>query len=286
MVKNETINRAIDYIFAHIEEKITIEDVAEYCNYSKFHFSRLFKEEMGESLYSFIKRNRLIRSATKIKLEPEKSIAEIGMEFGYSSSNYATAFRELVKQSPVSYRNERKERDEIYVPLFQKGFQKLRTFEEYDAEITIAKLPERRVHYQRFVGSYEELMQHWKAFVRKNQSYVTEDTLWVERSLSDPEITEKARCICDICMTVSEDCPLLPVRRLSGGKYAMYHFHGFREQIYVAYQGLFSVWLPNSSYHCVFREEALGQLRDMYDIVHKVEEETGMLTLSICIPIE
>lgn len=286
MVKNETINWAIDYIFAHLEEKITIEDVAEYCNYSKYHFSRLFKEEMGESLYSFIKRNRLIRSATKIKLEPEKSITEIGMEFGYSSSNYATAFRELVKESPVNYRNERKERDEIYVPLFQKGFQKLRTFREYDAEITIAKLPERRVHYQRFVGSYEELMQHWRAFVRKNQPYVTEDTLWIEHSLSDPEITEDARCICDICMTVPEDSPLLPVRRLSGGRYAMYHFHDLREQIYVAYQGLFSVWLPNSPYHCASREETSGQQRDMYDIVRKVEEETGMLTMDICIPIE
>lgn len=55
MVKNETINRAIDYIFAHIEEKITIEDVAEYCNYSKFHFSRLFKEEMGKACIPLLK---------------------------------------------------------------------------------------------------------------------------------------------------------------------------------------------------------------------------------------
>lgn len=283
---NEVISRAVDYIFEHIEEKITIEDVAEYCNYSKYHFSRLFREEMGESLYSFIKRNRLIRSATRMKAEPEKSITEIGLEFGYSSSNYATAFRELIKQSPVNYRREKKEKEEVYVPLFGQGVQKLQSFQEYDRNITVADLPERRVYYQRFMGSYEELMKHWKEFVRENEPYMTRDTLWIERSLSDPELTRRQQCICDICMTVPEDHPLLPVRKLSGGRYAIYHFHGRREQIYTVYQGFFTVWLPESPYHIVFREKETGVCQDIYDIVHEVPDESGRLSMDICIPVE
>ena len=42
MITNEIINQAIDYILQHIEEALTLEDVASYCHFSKFYFSRLF----------------------------------------------------------------------------------------------------------------------------------------------------------------------------------------------------------------------------------------------------
>lgn len=41
MITNEIISRAIDYILQHISEELSIEDVAEYCHFSKFHFSRM-----------------------------------------------------------------------------------------------------------------------------------------------------------------------------------------------------------------------------------------------------
>lgn len=59
MIIKEVINQAIDYILGHIEEKLTLEDVAGHCHLSKFYFSRLFKEQTGESVYGFIKRVKL-----------------------------------------------------------------------------------------------------------------------------------------------------------------------------------------------------------------------------------
>ena len=41
MITSEIINRAIDYILIHGEEKITLDDVARHCHFSKFYFSRL-----------------------------------------------------------------------------------------------------------------------------------------------------------------------------------------------------------------------------------------------------
>lgn len=75
MIQNAVINQAIEYIFAHIDEKLTV-------------------DEVGESLYSFIKHNRIALSAVNLKVNKEKSVTEIGLDSGYSASNYSTAFKE------------------------------------------------------------------------------------------------------------------------------------------------------------------------------------------------
>lgn len=64
----------------------------------------MFKEDTGEALYHFIKRVRLERSAWRLKVEKEKSITEIGEEYGYSSSNFATAFKKHLDLSPAAFR--------------------------------------------------------------------------------------------------------------------------------------------------------------------------------------
>lgn len=103
-IRKAVINQAINYIFEHIDEDITVEDVAKYCSYSKYHLTRMFKEDTDEALYQFIKRVRLERSAWRLKVEKERSITEIGETYGYSSSNFATAFKKHLDISPADYR--------------------------------------------------------------------------------------------------------------------------------------------------------------------------------------
>ena len=74
MITNESVNQAIDYILRHMEEDVTLDDVAEYCHFSKYYFSRLFKEQTGESVYAFIRRLRLEQSAFRLKTEQERRI--------------------------------------------------------------------------------------------------------------------------------------------------------------------------------------------------------------------
>lgn len=103
-IRSAVINKAINYIFDHIDEDITVDDVARHCAYSKYHLTRMFKEDTDEALYQFIKRVRLERSAWRLKVEKEKSITEIGGEYGYSSSNFATAFKKHLEVSPADFR--------------------------------------------------------------------------------------------------------------------------------------------------------------------------------------
>ena len=103
-IRSAVINKAISYIFENIDEEITVDDVARHCSYSKYHLMRMFKEDTDEALYQFIKRVRLERSAWRLKVEKDKSITEIGADYGYSSSNFATAFKKHLNLSPAGFR--------------------------------------------------------------------------------------------------------------------------------------------------------------------------------------
>lgn len=290
-IENAIINKAIEYIFEHINEKLTVDKVAQYCHMSKYHFSRLFKQEVGESLYSFIKHNRIALSAVNLKVNKEQSIIDAGLNCGYSASNYSTVFKEQLKVSPVQFRQERCWRDgKVSHPFFGGEFGILKSFEAYDQCITVSQLPERKMYYRRFVGSYAELKNHWIQFMADNEKFVTEDTLWIERSFSDPSIMDIDRCICDVGMTVTEEIEKqidtasskervpFSTSILSGGKYAVYQFSGHKKDIYTEYQGLFTVWIPRSGY-----ELGCGEV---YDVIRKFNSERDMLEMEICIPIE
>ncbi len=85
---NKVINDAVEYILTHLEEEIDVRAVAKHCHFSEFYFNRMFKATIGESVYSFIKRRRMERSAFDLSVRADKSITEIAAQYGYSASNF------------------------------------------------------------------------------------------------------------------------------------------------------------------------------------------------------
>ena len=146
MITNESINRAIDYILLHIED-VTLEEVASYCHFSKYYFCRLFKAQTGESVHSFIKRVRLEQSAFRLKVEQERSITEIGADYGYSASNYSTAFRQHYQVAPVAFRRSISGVS-LKHPFFHREEWRVESFEECNAKITREVLPDYYVIYE------------------------------------------------------------------------------------------------------------------------------------------
>lgn len=94
MDRKNLVNQSIDYIMGHLDEDLSLDRLAAHVYISKFHFSRIFKEETGESVYAFIKRCKVDQSAVDLKLNPTKAITDIGLDYGYSASNYSTVFKE------------------------------------------------------------------------------------------------------------------------------------------------------------------------------------------------
>lgn len=277
MIRNEFINRAIDYILHHLNEELSVDEVASYCGFSRFHFSRLFKLETGEGIFQFIKRAKMEQSAFRLKVEKDKSITEIGEDYGYSSSNYSTSFKQHHDMSPAVFRRGIFQKS-LKNPIYEQADAELESYEECRGKITVETLEDRLVMYQRHKGSYRNLSEHWDAFQEKYKEYITEETLFLERTYNDPSITHIDKCLYDICMTVPDDCLLENTYVMKGGKFAVYHFDGNVKQIYSAYQNLFNVWMPNSSY----------KLDDRYDfeIYRKIDCDSMIMKIDICIPVK
>ncbi len=276
MINNEYVNQAIDYILHHASEELSVEKIASHCNFSKYHFSRLFKMETGEGIGEFVRRVKMEQSALRLKVERNRRVTDIGSEYGYSSSNYSVAFKQHHGVSPVVFRRD----------ILKKSLKNpasgtavpLEDFSACDSKITIQTLDDFTVVYQRYKGSYRDLSQHWGEFQEKYSRYTTPQTLFLERTYDDPSITEADGCLYDIYMTVPENCDLENTCVIQGGKFAVYHFYGPVGQIYTAYQSIFNVWLPQSGNKI---DERYG-----FDLYRMVDCDSMNMKIDICVPIK
>lgn len=277
IITNEIVNQAIDFILEHAGEEMTLEDVAKHCHFSKYYFSRLFKEQTGESVYGYIKRVKLEQSAFCLKTQRQRSITQISADYGYSASNYSSAFKLHYQMTPIDFRRN-SYRKSMRHPFFHHEKWEIESFEECNRNITIEQVPDYYVIYERRFGSYERLSGDWDGFQRKYQDYVTEQTTFLERTWDDPAVTQADNCLYDICMSVSEACKLQNTAWIRGGKCIVYHFKGHAKHIYAAYQTIFLVWMPKTSYQ-------LDESRSIFDVYHRVDCDTMYMELDICLPV-
>ena len=279
-IRNAVINKAINYIFENIDEDITVDDVARHCSYSKYHLMRMFKEDTDEALYQFIKRVRLERSAWRLKVEKDKSITEIGADYGYSPSNFATAFKKHLNLSPAGFRKISEQM--VEQSPFSHGIS-LDELEESEKLITVEQLNSFMVVYERKKGNYHNLPEEWCKFIKKYEHLSSEDTLYIECTIDDPSITDEDRCMYELCQTISPDHPALKedisifTHTFEGGKYAVYHFRGFPQFLFMVYQEVFCRWLSDTG----------NQLdeRPILDIYRNVGDD-GYMEIDICFPLK
>ena len=74
MIENEIVTEATEYILLHIWDNITLDMVANHCHMSVSYFSKIFKEQTGQSVYAFFKRIKMEQSAMKLKMETDRTI--------------------------------------------------------------------------------------------------------------------------------------------------------------------------------------------------------------------
>lgn len=279
-IQNSIINKAIDFIFDNIDNEITVDDVAKHCSYSKSHLMRMFKEHTDEALYQFIKRTRIERCAWKLKVEKDKSITEIGVDYGYSSSNFATAFKKHLNITPADFRNVSEQLAEQ--SSFSRGIS-IKELENTENLITIEELDRFFVMYERKKGNYNDLPEEWCTFIKKYEYLSTADTLYLESTIDDPSITDENGCMYELCQTISPSHPALKdnssiqTHTFAGGKYAVYHFKGYPQMMYMVYQEVFCRWLSKTGNRI--------DDRPVFDIYRKVEEN-GYMEIDICFPLK
>ena len=103
LVTHPLVELVVSYIDEHMEEKISLDCLAEHVHMSKYHFLRKFKELTGMTVHAFVVNKWLIRACEALR--EGASVAESWQRTGFSEyTSYLRNFREKFGVSPGKYR--------------------------------------------------------------------------------------------------------------------------------------------------------------------------------------
>ncbi|MDJ0782404.1 MAG: GyrI-like domain-containing protein [Desulfosarcinaceae bacterium] len=288
--------RAMNYISRHLARELSLDEIAAEAAFSQFHFHRIFKAVVGETVAAFTRRLRLEMAAGRLLARPTEEITTIAMACGFSSSqNFAKSFRSQFGTTPTDFRNRklgnkaRKWADALslsgrYTP--DTAFITSQTEERSSTmQAAVREMPAYPVAYVRKMGPYgpetsaaafAELIR-WAGPRGYLESGVMLGVCW-----DNPEITPPAKCRLDACISLPADADLNgPVGRqtIDGGPYAVCYFETAANGFKSAWEAAFT-WLVNSGYECADRP--------CYERYHNHADDhpDGMWQVDICIPLK
>lgn len=212
------VNQAIDYVLLNLAEPLKLEVVAEAAGFSAFHFHRIFRSMVGESLNEFVKRVRLERSIVlltqSVRSErKQKTLTEIALACGFSSSSdFSRCFKQRYDIAPSqfdveSFRNKQREswQSTIEDPQQRYLLNRLEPGNNPDGfQVNLRQLPARTVAYLRVTDPYRPHavsgaaanMLEWAE--QKNLA----DGQWLGYMWDDPEVVSHQDCRYDVGLEV------------------------------------------------------------------------------------
>ncbi|WP_221030399.1 AraC family transcriptional regulator [Actomonas aquatica] len=270
----ERINRALDYIQQHLDQPLSLEDVARVACFSPFHFHRIFRFQTGEPLNACIKRLRLERAVTLMTQRrpagPRNaaSLTEIALACGFgSSTDFSRSFKQHYGVPPsqfdvAGFRRHQRERWQDYVADSDHRhlLDGLPPGENPDHfAVTFRDLPPRTVAYRRIHNSYREGAVTTAAaeLLAWAESRGLADGQWLGYTWDDPEVVPPEKCRYDVGLEVP------PITALPDGEVSRLTFpamtvaelelRGGIDLEMRALDWLYGTWLPSSG--CVPTDE-------------------------------
>ena len=111
--QSEITQKMIDvcsYLSQNCTENISLDDAADYAGFSRYHFSRLFKEKAGMTFSDYLAQVR-VDHAKRLLATTDLSIAEVAAAIGYQEANsFSRLFKTRTGKSPSDYRAAQRQR--------------------------------------------------------------------------------------------------------------------------------------------------------------------------------
>ena len=102
--KKMEISQVKSFLDEHYKEKLSLESVASHFFIDKHYLARLFKEQYGVTLVTYLQQVRITHAKRMLRFT-DKSIEEIGLECGIGELNYfSRVFKKLEGVSPSEFR--------------------------------------------------------------------------------------------------------------------------------------------------------------------------------------
>jgi AraC family transcriptional regulator len=232
----ERIVRTLVYIQEHLDDDPGLDQTAAVAAFSPFHFHRIFRAMVGETLHEHVRRLRLERAARNLKQSSE-SVTQIALDAGFAAhESFTRAFGDMFGTSPSTYRAGNP--PPVYEDL---------------KDVEVKELAPMRIVFLRHVGPYGEVGATWGRLMAwaGMRGLLGLGMMMIGIVHDDPDVTPPDKVRYDAAVTVSR--PVQPegefgVMDLPGGRYAVVTHRGPYEELGKVYQQFYGGWLPQSGY--------------------------------------
>jgi AraC family transcriptional regulator len=184
------IARATAYLERHLDEELDASSLAKVACLSEFHFHRVFRAVVGESVMSHVRRLRLERAARALGAK-DQLVQEVAHSAGFQSHEaFTRAFVAHFGVSPSAWRRDQQQRQTSRIEPVPDDFAQL------------VQQPELELLALRHVGAYGQVGETWTRLYSLVQQGAP-----VGLCYDDPEVTDPARFRYDACLLVPGPVP-------------------------------------------------------------------------------
>lgn len=252
------IFRVLLHIQRHLDDDLALAELARIACFSPYHFHRVFRGMVGESVGAHIRRIRLERAAQQLRTT-KRGVTAVALQAGYESHEaFTRAFKTLTGLTPSAFRTQHCDASLPPAPSGIRytargrpaGFHPL-TEGGSIMQVRLEDLAPMRVAFVRHVGPYDQCGTAWETLVPRlgAEGRLGPGTMFIGICYDDPEITPPDRVRYDACVTVDdtfEPGGAIGVQTLEGGEYAVTTHQGPYSRFGETYGAFFGQWIPQS----------------------------------------
>jgi AraC family transcriptional regulator len=238
------------HIEEHLDEELVLEKLARLAHFSPYHFHRVFRALVGETVGEHVRRLRLERAALRLS-STDRPVVQVAFDAGYGTHEaFSRAFRQHFGVSPTEFRNHKRglvkfpalamEIPPMTEPTAMTGY-----------EVRLVDRPPQRVAFLRHLGSYDQVgptfgrLMAWAG----PRGVFGPQTQILGVCHDDPKLTPADKLRYDCCVTVPAHVQPegdVGVMTLESGPHAVITHKGPYAQLGQAYDRLYGAWLPTS----------------------------------------
>lgn len=269
--REQQIQTVCQYIDAHLDQELSLDQLSQIAICSKYHFQRVFSAFMGISATQYVLLARLKRASFRLAFEKNITVTDIAFEAQFDSSEaFSRAFSRTFGQTPSEFRSQ---------PEWQHWHSKYEfnppNLGEYIVDVNIVEFAEQPIAYIEHRGNPQRVFETAAKFIEWRKStglspIKTSKTFGIPYGDPSQVLEEEFRF--DICGSHIGNVPENPFGVKAGsipaGRCAMVLHKGSHDAIGETIYQLYQKWLPTS-------DEELREFPIFFrylNFVHEVDE--------------
>ncbi len=291
------LNTAITFIEGNLSEKLSLEIIAEKAHFSPFHFHRLFKLVIGETVHNFINRKRIEKSAAYLLHQKEKNITQIAEAVGFNNlSAFSKSFKKFYGISPNKFKEESPDKYSKISKTESKIGKVSVTFEQYICNVNddlnwlkmktnpeIKKTPRLDLAYITHKGKIEAIGSIYNKLVKwaTPKGLINEQTRMVTIYHDSPKITDPNNLRMSACIVLNDPIDLdgeVNLRILSPTKCIVSRLEIAPFEFQQAWESSFAFMIENG-----YKKSEVDPFEIYYN--NAAEHPENKFIVDLCIPI-